>query len=83
MWALDVFGDDGIVEARLTDQGRKSVIAAAKAGRDVPGVETPPPGKPSVSFRQTPEAVAEIAAMLMRGEIRLGEVLAIESGDQA
>ena len=80
-WALDEFGDDpALVEVRLSEQGRKTVIAAAKGGTEVPGVETPPLGRPTVSFRQTAEAEAEIEAMWQRGDLSLGEVLAIEQG---
>lgn len=51
-WAVDEFGEEGIVRATLTDQGRASVLAAFKAGRDVPGVERPPLGDPVPAFRQ-------------------------------
>ncbi|WP_353107903.1 hypothetical protein [Gordonia sp. (in: high G+C Gram-positive bacteria)] len=38
-WALAEFGEVGIVELRLSQQGRKSVVAAAERGVEVPGVE--------------------------------------------
>ena len=47
VWALEEFGETGIVVARLSEQGRKSVLAAAEHG-EVPGVEwsEPSPGAP-------------------------------------
>ncbi|MGB3301446.1 MAG: hypothetical protein WBA98_01995 [Gordonia sp. (in: high G+C Gram-positive bacteria)] len=80
IWLLENFGDEqGLVVAKLSEQGRKSVLAAYEAGKDVPGIETPAPGKPVVSFRQTDEAVDEITAMVQRGEMDLDAILAIEA----
>ncbi|WP_341266939.1 hypothetical protein [Gordonia malaquae] len=80
VWVLNAYADDpSLVEVRLTEQGRKTVIAAAKTGRDIPGAEIPPPGKPTVSFRQTAEAEAEIVAMWERGDLSIADVLEIEA----
>ncbi|UTN92972.1 hypothetical protein SEA_FINKLE_58 [Gordonia phage Finkle] len=83
LWLLDEFGDQpGLVEARLTEQGKKSALAAHAAGREVPGIETPPPGNPVVSFRQTPEGEAAIEAMYQRGELHIADVIAIEAPEE-
>lgn len=80
IWLLEHFGDEqGLIVARLSEQGRKSVLAAHAAGKDVPGIEVPPVGNPVVSFRQSDEAVDEITGMVQRGEMDLDAILAIEA----
>lgn len=57
VWLLDEFDSDpALVEVRISEQGRKSILAAAESGKEVPGVTTPPPRPATVSFRQTPAA---------------------------
>ncbi|WP_336819799.1 hypothetical protein [Gordonia sp. MMO-8] len=83
VWLLDNFpNEDGLVEARLSDRGRKALIAAVSGGGEVPGVEIPAPGKPVASFKQTAEAESQIEAMLERGEIRLFEDVFAEAVQQ-
>ena len=82
-WVLTEFNEDeSLVEVRLSEQGRKSVLAAAKSGIEVPGVAVPPPSAPAPSFRQDAEAKAAVAEMWVRGEINVADVLAIEEAQQ-
>ena len=82
-WVLSEFNEDeSLVEVRLSEQGRKSVLAAAKSGIPVPGVATPPPSAPAPSFRQDADAKAAVAAMWASGQITVADVLAIEEAQQ-
>lgn len=57
-WAVEQFGESAM-SLRLSDTGRKDVIAAAKRGTDVPGVETPEPVRRGPSF-YAPKNVEEL-----------------------
>ncbi|WP_440712079.1 hypothetical protein [Gordonia sp. FQ] len=79
-WVIEEFGAEGMIEHRLSEQGRASVLAAVKAGKSVPGVEIPEPGRPVATFRQDADAKAEVVAMWQRGEPVLDTVLPLPEG---
>ena len=85
-WAVDNFGDSVI---GLSAAGRSSVIAAAKNGTPVPGVDVvEKTGDPSVRWvphkpdHEDGGADALVESMLARGVLTLNEALAIEEGDK-
>lgn len=83
VWLLDNFADDESMidqRPRLSAAGKASAIAAAKSGATIPGIVTPEPGDPVVSFTQTAEARDEINAMLACGDLDLSPILQIEAG---
>ncbi len=82
-WVLDNFpGADGtLAEMRwvLTEQGRASVLAAAKSGTVVPGVSVPDPVPATPSWRPAKDVAALVRGMVARGEVALHAVLEVES----
>ena len=82
-WVLDNFpGADGtLAEMRwvLTEQGRASVLAAAKSGTVVPGVSVPDPVPATPSWRPAKDVAALVRGMVARGEVALNAVLEVES----
>lgn len=80
-WAIEEFGVEGIVEQRLSEQGRKSVLEAAKRG-PVPGVQTPAPGAPVATFRQDADEKAAVLDLWRRGELKFEATLPTLGGAQ-
>lgn len=80
-WALEQFGD-GVITTRLTEQGRSSVVEAAKAGVEVPGVSVTVPEKRPGTPRFVPsKRVAELVqSMVDRGELDVRTVLELPVG---
>lgn len=80
-WAMDEFGPDVIeTVTRLSEQGRASVIAAAKAGAQIPGVTvTPAVRKLSVSVTAKPGLVQMVQGMASRGALVWSDLLAVEA----
>ena len=85
-WVLEHFGP-GVVEevpasVRLSEQGRKSALAAAESGDDVPGVDvvTPAPRVPYAKWvpERGVDAGAVLAGMAARGVFDVASVLAVE-----
>lgn len=77
-WVLEEFGTDGMVEMRMTEQAKKSVVQAVRDGRDVPGVIIPAPGAPVPAFTLTAEADELVPALLRSGVLTAGDLLGIE-----
>lgn len=73
-WLLEQFGEAGMVEMRLTEQGRKTIVEAAKRG-DVPGVETPEPVPASPRWTPAKNVVELVQAMARRGDFALDEIV--------
>ncbi|KXT57521.1 hypothetical protein Y710_06980 [Gordonia sp. QH-12] len=73
-WLLETFGEDGMVEMRLSSQGRTTLIEAAKRGH-VPGVEVPEPKPSSPRWRPSDNVVELVQAMWRRGDFSLDDLV--------
>ncbi|EOM77663.1 hypothetical protein DW322_08690 [Rhodococcus rhodnii] len=88
-WAVDAFGDS-VLTTRLSEQGRKSVIEAAliahETGDELDGVAVSVPAAtvPTPRFTPAKNVVELVQGMVARGEISLGDVLALpQAGEPA
>lgn len=72
-WAVEKFGE-GSVTVRLSDQGRADVIAAAKKGADVPGVEIPNPRPSSPAFTPAKNVVELVHQMFAAGSLTAADL---------
>ncbi|WP_232783629.1 hypothetical protein [Mycobacteroides franklinii] len=84
-WALREFSDPMLAEHKLTEQGRRTVIAAASAalaaGNPLPPgvtVQHVPGGNPTVSWRGDPDALALLEDMQSRGMFTLSSALRLK-----
>lgn len=84
-WALEEFNDPMLAEHRLTEQGRKTVLATASAalaaGTPLPaGVEVQriPGGNPTVSWRGEDDARELLEDMQSRGLFTLSTALRLK-----
>jgi len=82
-WAVEEFGD-GVITTRLTEQGRTSIMEAAKAGTQIPGVTVTVPEKRPGTPRFVPsKRVAELVqGMVDRGVLDVRTVLELPLGGQ-
>ena len=78
-WLLDQFGEEGMVEMRITDQGRTTLVEAAKRG-EVPGMEVPEPRLSSPRWTPAKNVVELVGAMWLSGRINFEEVMTIGGG---
>lgn len=67
-FAVEQFGE-GSMRVRLSEQGRSDVIAAAKKGVAVPGVEIPAPRPSSPSFTPAKNVLDLVKSMVAAGQI--------------
>lgn len=81
-WALEEFNDPMLAEHKLSEQGRKTVLASASAALAAgaqlpPGVEVQhvPGGNPTVSWRGEDDARELLEDMQSRGLFSLSSVL--------
>lgn len=84
-WALEEFNDDMLAAWKLTEQGRKTVLATATAALTAgsplpPGVtvEHVPGGNPTVSWRGEDDALPLLEDMQARGLFTLATALRLK-----
>ena len=82
-YAVEHFGESAMdTRPRLSETGRKDVLAAAKRGTDVPGVETPPVRPGSPTFTPAKDVVALVEGMVRDGRLVVSSVLPQIGGGQ-
>lgn len=73
-WLIEHYGDVGMVEMRVTAQGKKTIEEAAKRG-DVPGVVVPEPEPSTPRWRPSDNVVELVQAMWRRGDFSLDDLV--------
>ena len=78
-FAVEHFGE-GSMCVRLSEQGRADVLAAAKKGREVPGVEIPEPRPSSPSFTPAKNVLELVKEMVAAGHLSSADLpIALEA----
>lgn len=68
-WAVGQFGESAM-DVRLSETGRRDVVAAVKKGQVVPGVEWPDaPAGTSIAFTPSKNVLALVRGMASAGEL--------------
>lgn len=85
-WAVEQFGPDVVEEipatVRLTEQGKKSVLAAAESGDEVPGVVMvePAPSAPYAKWVPKAGAAEKLVDLVAREGLDVAAVLKLPAG---